>query len=236
MNQVLMVDDDEALCIELKDFLKQEGFDLLYTSQGEEALKTALAGNTCLVILNIHLLNVNGLELLRQLRDQSDLPVLILTTAADSVDWILGLEFGADDYLAKPFAKRDFLAHIHAILRRVRTLTPLMDSSAEPALLSNGYISLDRNTWMVTVRSKAIHLTAVEFHLLAYLLEEAGRVISREELVRSILGRSYNPLDRSIDVHICKLRRKISLNENGVERIKTIRGTGYCFVCHPHHR
>jgi DNA-binding response OmpR family regulator len=236
MNRVLMVDDDEALCIELKEFLKQERFDLIYTSKGEEALKTALAGNICLVILNIHLLNVNGLELLRQLRNQSDLPVLILTTAADSEDRILGLEFGADDYLTKPFAKQDFLAHIRAILRRVKTLTPQVDSSAEPTLLSSGDICVDRNTWMVTVGGKAIHLTATEFNLLAFLLQEAGRIISREELVRSILGRSYDPLDRSIDVHISKLRRKIGLNENGVGRIKAIRGTGYCFLCRPHHR
>jgi two-component system response regulator CpxR len=147
------------------------------------------------------------------------------------VDWILGLEFGADDYLTKPFAMEDFLAHIRAILRRVRTSTPLMISSVEPTLLSNVDISLDRNTWMVTVGGKAIHLTTIEFNLLAFLLQEAGRILSREDLVRSILGRSYDPLDRSIDVHICKLRRKIGLNENGVERIKTIRGTGYCFVC-----
>ncbi len=165
MNRVLMVDDDEALCLELKEFLKQEKFDLVYTSKGEEAFKTALVGNICLVILNIHLLNVSGLELLRQLRNQSDLPVLILTTAADRVDWILGLEFGADDYLTKPFAKQDFLAHIRAILRRVKTLTPQVDSSAEPTLLSSGDICVDRNTWMVTVEGKAIHLTATEFNL-----------------------------------------------------------------------
>ncbi len=230
MNRVLMIDDDEALCIGLKDFIKQEGFELLYTSQGEEGLNTALTGNLCLVIVNIHLPNINGLELLRQFRNQSDLPVLILTTAADSVDWILGLEFGADDYLIKPFAERDFLAHIHAILRRVRTLIPLTDSSAEPTLLSMGDICLDRNTWMVTAGGKAIHLTAIEFNLLAFLLQEAGRIVSREELVKSILGRCYDPLDRSIDVHISKLRGKIGPNENGGERIKTIHGTGYCLV------
>jgi two-component system response regulator CpxR len=232
MKRILMIADDEKLCAAIKEFLEPEGFELVAVAQGEKGLQLALAASFCLVILDLHLPHINGLELLRDFRIQSDLPVLILTAAEDLVDRILGLEFGADDYLTKPFDKRDLLAHIRAILRYLRNIPSSEQSSDEPATLSKAGLFLDKSTWTVKLSEKAIPLTAIEFNLLAMLMQEAGKVVNRDQLAAAVLGRPYDPLDRSIDMHISKLRRKLGQTSNGMERIKTFRGAGYCLI-HP---
>src|SRR6266516_696556 len=228
MQRVLVVDDDVELCELLAQYLKAEGFDLEAVANGEQGVGRALSGDHALVVLDVMLPAMQGFEVLRQIRAQSPIPVLMLTARGDDLDRILGLELGADDYLPKPFNPRELAARIRAILRRTKAEQTKGDSSGRT--LSVGDVEIESGTRAVRCVGKVIDLTAVEYDLLEMLLRSAGRIMTREELSQDVLGSNSSPIDRSIDVHISNLRRKLGPKVGGVERIKTVRGVGYIYA------
>lgn len=226
MEQILIIDDDVALCELVTEYLEPLDFKVDSVHRGDAGADKALAGKYSIVILDVMLPGLNGFEVLRSIRAHSKLPVLMLTARGDDVDRIVGLEIGADDYLPKPFNPRELVARIRAILRR----TGDTSSSAAAKPLIVGDIELDPGTRVVRRAGKIIQLTAVEFDLLEKLLRGAGRILSREDLSKDVLGRNTSPFDRSIDMHISNLRKKLGHQVGAVERIKTVRGVGYIYA------
>jgi two-component system response regulator CpxR len=228
MDGILVIDDDVELCGLLREYLEAEGFGVEFAHDGESGLKRALSAAYLLVILDVMLPGMNGFEVLRRIRANSSMPVLLLTARGEEVDRIVGLEIGADDYLPKPFHPRELVARIRAILRRTREATPR--ASGQPEAVRVGDVELDPSTRVVRQGGKPIELTSVEFGLLEVLLREAGHVVTRERLANTVLGRKFSPFDRSIDMHVSKVRRKLGDSEGSAEHIKTVRGVGYIFA------
>ena len=227
MDSILVVDDDIELCALVQEYLTSEGFKSDAVHDGETGLRRGLSGNYALVVLDVMLPGINGFEVLRRVRSVSKIPVLLLTARGEDVDRIVGLEIGADDYLPKPFNPRELVARIRAILRRAK---PGKATDAPPEVLSVGDVELDPATRNVYLAGAPVELTSVEFNLLEVLLREAGRVVTRERLVNAVLSRKFMPFDRSIDMHVSKVRRKLGDSEENGDHIKTIRGVGYMFA------
>jgi DNA-binding response OmpR family regulator len=223
MDRVLIVDDDVELCRLLVERLSSEGFTIEAVHDGQHGLERALSREHAAVILDLMLPGMGGLDVLRRLRTQSSVPVLILTARGDDVERILGLEIGADDYLPKPFNPRELIARIRAILRRS------IRSTITANTLTVGNIRLDPTAREAWINDNLLDLTNVEFTLLETLMHDAGHVVTREHLTETVLGRRLGPFDRVIDVHVSNVRKKLSLAQSG-ERIKAIRGSGYLFV------
>src|SRR5947207_10366350 len=227
MDCVLVVDDDIELCSLVQEYLTSEGFKSEAVHDGEQGLQRGLSGDYALVVLDVMLPGINGFEVLRRLRSVSKIPVLLLTARGEDVDRIVGLEIGADDYLPKPFDPRELLARIRAILRR----THRSKNGGADEVTTVGDISLSQGTRTVTCGGQEVDLTSVEFNVLELLLRNAGTVVTREELAQTALGRPLAPFDRSVDVHVSKLRKKLGGGEEDAEnRIKTVRGVGYIFA------
>jgi len=229
MDRVLVVDDDVELCDLVKEFLQPEGLQVEAVHNGNRGLERALSGEHALVVLDVMLPGMNGLDVLRKLRATSSVPVLLLTARGQDVDRIVGLELGADDYLPKPFNPRELVARIRAILRRTKGGEG-GERQAPQTSVRVGDVELNPATRTVVRGGEAVDLTAVEFNLLDVLLREAGRVVTRDELAKIALGRMFSPYDRSIDMHISKLRKKLGEDGKGGERIKTVRGVGYIYA------
>ncbi|HEX6806133.1 MAG TPA: response regulator transcription factor [Terriglobales bacterium] len=223
VDRILVIDDDVELCSLVSEYLRPEGFQVECVHEGKAGLTRALAGDHLLAVLDVMLPGMNGFDVLRKIRDSSRLPVLLLTARGEDVDRIVGLEIGADDYLPKPFNPRELVARIRAILRR----TQGQGDAVVPDVIKVGDVELDPATRTVLHRGKPVELTSVEFSLLHVLLREAGRVVTRDALVDEVLGRKFSPFDRSIDMHVSKVRKKLGDDE---DHIKTIRGAGYIFA------
>jgi two-component system response regulator CpxR len=219
MERVLVIDDDAELCQLVTRFLAREGFEIQVAPNGTLGVERALTEVYALIMLDVMMPDTDGFGVLHRIRQQSRTPVLMLTARGDTYDRIRGLEMGADDYLPKPFDPAELVARIRAILRRTAPRSPA--SSA---------IELDGGTRAVRRGNKPVDLTTVEFDLLSALLRTAGSTVSREDLVRHVLGRDFSPFDRSIDTHVCNLRRKLGPLEDGGERIKGVRGAGYLYA------
>lgn len=222
---ILLVDDDAELCSLLSAFLKREGFTVECEHEGNVGLTKALAGEHDLVVLDVMLPGIDGFEILRRLRQQSKVPVLMLTARGEDVDRIIGLELGADDYLPKPFNPRELAARIRAILRRYEK----RPAAVSVRLEINGVV-LDPGTREVVSGGRHVDLTTFEFDILELLMRSAGRVLSRDALMENFYNRKATAYDRSIDMHISHLRKKL---EHGTTLIKTIRGVGYQFCRTP---
>jgi DNA-binding response OmpR family regulator len=223
MERILLVDDDVELCEILTEYFSAEGFDVESAHDGIRGLERARSGEHALMILDLLLPGMRGLDLLKQLRAASNVPVLILTARGEDVDRILGLELGADDYLPKPFNSRELMARVRAILRRAR---PSQDS----ARIDVGDVTLDplaRQAWR---NGQPLGLTMAEFVLLEAFLRRAGQVVSREQIAEQVLGRRLASFDRSIDVHVSNLRKKLGDATGAREHIRAVRGEGYVFV------
>jgi two-component system response regulator CpxR len=227
MDRILVIDDDVELCGLVSEYLGPEGFQVEAVHDGKSGLERALTGNYLLIVLDVMLPGMNGFDVLRNVRDKSKIPVLLLTARGEDVDRIVGLEIGADDYLPKPFNPRELVARIRAVLRRT---TGGGNGDNVPEAVRVGEVELDPATRTVRQNGKALDLTSVEFNLLEVLLREAGRVVTRERLVDSVLSRKFSPFDRSIDMHVSKLRKKLGDSEAGDDHIKTVRGVGYIFA------
>ncbi len=227
--KILVIDDDVELCELVGEYLESEGFEIDAEGSGDHGADRALESDYDLIILDVMLPGINGFEALRRIRSKSDVPVLMLTARGDDVDRIVGLEIGADDYLPKPFNPRELVARIHAILRRSRARA---DAGEAPPIekVAVGDITLDTGSRAVTRDGIPVRLTAMEFDVLEVLLRNAGRVVGRESLVEQVLGRKYSPYDRSIDVHVSNLRKKLGHEVDGMERIKSVRQVGYLYA------
>ena len=227
MPRILAIDDDRELTAMLAEYLEPEGFVVEAAHTGEDGLAQALATDYSLIILDVMLPRINGLEVLRRLRARTQCPVIMLTARGQDVDRIVGLEIGADDYLAKPFNSRELLARLHAVLRRSRPaeVTPSGDD-----LLVVGDVVMDVQARTLKCAGRPVDLTSLEFEVLRVLLAAAGRVVSRERLFEQVLQREYAVFDRSIDNHISSLRRKLGPKVGDVERIRSVRNAGYVYA------
>jgi two-component system, OmpR family, response regulator CpxR len=228
MESILVVDDDVEMCSMLAEYLQSEGLQVEAVHNGEHGLQRALSGEHSLILLDIMLPMINGIDVLRRLRTESNARVLLLTARGEEVDRIIGLEVGADDYVPKPFSARELLARIRAILRRPET-GPAANSRGSSRVVL-GDVEMDKGTRSVRRAGSDVELTALEFNLLELLLRMAGHVVTRERVATAILGRQFSPFDRSIDVHVSKLRRKLGPQASGQERIKSIRSVGYIYT------
>ncbi len=230
VTRILVIDDDSELCELLTDYLHPEGFDVETAGDSESGLERALSGDHAMVVLDVMLPKINGFELLQRIRASSAIPVLMLTARGDEVDRIVGLEMGADDYLPKPFNPRELVARLRAIYRRTREVSEKMVDSSDGEVLVVGDLVLDGRTRIVKKEGVEVSVTAAEFSLLQELLKLAGQVVSREMLTEKVLGRKLAMFDRSIDVHVSSLRKKLGPEVGGLERIKTVRSVGYMYT------
>jgi len=227
--RVLVVDDDVELCQLLSQYLAEEGFVVESVHSGLKGVERALSGEHSIVVLDVMLPDLKGFEVLRRIRAHSRIPVMMLTARGDDQDRILGLEMGADDYLPKPFNSRELSARIEAVLRRSQPdATATRPGVGERVCLED--IELDKGARLALRAGEPLDLTAVEFDLLETFLRSAGSVLSREEMVRAVLGREFSPFDRSMDTHVSNLRKKLGMRPDGTERIKGVRGIGYLYV------
>ena len=225
--RILVIDDDAELCKLVARFLSAEGFRVETVRTSALGVERARSGEHQLIVLDVMLPGMDGFEILRRVRAESRTPILMLTARGDDLDRILGLEIGADDYLPKPFNPRELAARIRAILRRANASASAQNGST-PTLVGN--LELNTGARVARVGGHLVNLTTIEFDLLEKLVKSVGRVVGREELVKEVLGREFSPFDRSIDTHVCNLRRKVGPYSDGTERIKGIRGIGYLFA------
>jgi two-component system response regulator CpxR len=227
--RLLVIDDDVELCALMKQYLDGEGFVVTAVHAGTEGLNAGLNGEYELIVLDVMLPDIRGFDILRELRLHVRTPVLMLTAKGDEVDRVLGLEMGADDYLAKPFSQRELAARIGAILRRSvwRSAGP---NGERPRSIKSGDLELDLAARSAMRSGEHLHLTSAEFDLLHVFLESPGQALDRAVLAERVLGRKLAPFDRSIDLHITNLRRKLGPQPNGEERICSIRGVGYLYA------
>lgn len=222
--RLLIVDDDRALCDLLTEFLQPLGFQVDCAHDFQTGLARAMQGRHEIAVLDVMLPGGNGFDLLRTIRAKSALPVLMLTARGEDVDRIVGLQIGADDYLPKPFNSHELAARLQAIMRRARP------NAQTAALVTVDDVEVEPAARIVRCNGKAIELTGTEFLLLEVLLSSAGTVVSRDELCRRVLGRAAQSYDRSIDMHVSHVRRKLGPSADGGDRIRSIRGEGYIYL------
>lgn len=222
MEKILLIDDDVELCSMLEDYLGRHGYSVIATHDGEKGLEKAFSGDYSIILLDVMLPGADGFEVIRRLRVFSQVSVLLLTARGEDVDRIVGLEIGADDYLPKPFNPRELLARIRAILRR----SPGATQTSRETVPVLG-LELDSAARTARCNGSEMELTDVEFALLQTLMRSAGEVVDREHLTTAVLGRKFHPFDRSLDMHVSRLRHKLDASGNLGEQVKTIRGVGY---------
>ncbi len=231
--RILLIDDDRKLCRLIAQYLKPRGFETTSVDSGTEGLARALDGEWAAVILDCMLPGLDGFEVLRQLRQQSSVPVLMLTALGDESDRIVGLELGADDYLSKTFSTRELLARLRAVTRRsaiTATRAAERERVAGHREVAVGRLTVDIDAREVRLDGQTVALTALEFDLLLCLARSAGCVLSRDQLLDAISGRSYEVFDRSVDVHVSALRRKLGDDPKKPTLIRTVRSAGYMLM------
>jgi len=229
MARVLVVDDEATLVDTIRYNLRREGYDVQAAHDGNEALRLAKATTPDLVLLDLMLPGLDGLEVCRQLRRDSTVPILMLTAKDDEIDKIVGLEVGADDYMTKPFSMRELLARVRAMLRRSRMQqqAPVEDGAQS---VQSGDLEADPLQRRVILRGAPLQLKPKEFDLLVYLMQQRGRVLTRDQLLEKVWGYTFGGDTRTIDVHIRWLREKIEEDPGTPHRLETVRGVGYRFV------
>jgi len=232
MTRILLVDDDEVLSRLVKEYLSLEGMEVTLSHDGRDVLELALSDNYDVLVLDVVLPGTNGLHLLRKLRISSRVGIIMLTARTEEIDRIIGLEHGADDYIAKPCSPRELAARIRAVLRRLKPSAD-QDLFNDPQRLEIGDLTLDRGSGFCCLHGESIQLTDTEFYLLAVIIQAPGKVVTRKDLMQKIFDRQLSPLDRSIDVHISNLRKKLGPHGDGSERIRCIRNVGYLYALPP---
>ncbi|HWT64540.1 MAG TPA: response regulator transcription factor [Terracidiphilus sp.] len=221
MDDLLLIDDDVELCSMLKEYLGKNGFRVHTVYRGDSGLVAAQEGAWSLILLDVMLPGMDGFEVLKRIRATSSVNVLLLTARGADIDRITGLESGADDYLPKPFNPRELLARIRAILRRnIGTPVPSLALHVQD-------LELDPAARLVLFKGNKIDLTDVEFGLLEALMRSPGKVVNRDDLSETVLGRKFDPMDRSLDMHVSRLRKKLVQDGAPEDQVKTIRGIGY---------
>ena len=220
--RVLVVDDDVKTVELVKLYLNRDGYRVLTAYDGVEALRLAREGHPDLIVLDLMLPGVDGLEVCRTLRNESDVPIIMLTARTTDEDKLTGLDLGADDYVTKPFSPRELAARVRTVLRR-------LPGERGPAQVKQGELALDFHKHEATLAGRPLKLTSIEFKLLGLLAKEPGRVFSRAQLIERALGHGFEGFDRTIDVHILNLRRKLEPDPSHPTYIKTVYGAGYKF-------
>ncbi|MFN7120417.1 MAG: response regulator [Hydrogenophaga sp.] len=232
-SQLLMIEDDARLAKMVVEYLGQSGFEVTHAADGEAGLEQLQLIQPELVILDLMMPGIDGLEVCRRIRalqgDVARVPVLMLTAKGDPMDRIIGLELGADDYLPKPFEPRELLARVRAVLRR-RGETGSASVSRSTPVMRFGSLDIDRDARTVQVAGQACELTSYQFDLLVAMAERAGRVLTRDQIMEAVRGRELEAFDRSIDVHIGRIRNAIEVDSKDPKRILTVRGVGYVFA------
>ncbi|MBI4661402.1 MAG: response regulator transcription factor [Verrucomicrobia bacterium] len=227
--RVLVIDDDKKLCRLIKDYLEPLGYELVAVHTGLEGVERAIGEIWHAVVLDVMLPGLDGFEVLKRIRRASEVPVLMLTARGDEADRIVGLEIGADDYLPKTFSTRELLARLRAVTRRATRAADSEAADADPELVV-GRLRVNPNTRTAVLGDEALDLTPVEYDLLASLARARGRVKTREQLLDEIRDREYEVFDRSIDVHICALRKKLGDDSKTPRYIRTVRTAGYMLM------
>ena len=228
--KILMIDDDKKLCRLVADYLEPMGYEVASAHDGVSGLEMAREDDFHAVILDVMMPQMDGFEVLKRLRRESDIPVLMLTARGEETDRIVGLEMGADDYLPKTFSSRELLARLRAVTRRYKVSERKAETAAKDQELVFGELHININARTVHLNEKALNLTPIEYDLLASLAGAAGRVLTRDQLLDAVAGRSYEVFDRSIDVHISSLRRKLGEDPRNPRFIRTVRAVGYLFI------
>ncbi len=228
MDKILLADDDIELCALLSEYLLAENFLVKAVHDGETAIQHALEKDYDLMILDIMMPRLNGLEVLKRLQNKIQIPILMLTARGDDIDRILGLELGADDYLPKPCNPRELVARLRAILRR--TQKEPIEALISQSVSTIGDLTLDRQNRTVLVKQQTINLTSTEFNVLDTLIKQAGQIVNKETLTEESLFRKLTVYDRSVEMHVSNIRKKLGPHTNGSQRIKTIRGLGYLYA------
>jgi len=223
--KILIADDDIELCHLLKEYLEQESMQVQLAHDGISAIEMVQEGHFDLLILDVMMPKMTGFDVLKQLRKNDEIAIIMLTAKGEKIDRIVGLEMGADDYIAKPCDPRELVARIRAVTRRSNINEP---AQADKYCLDD--LTLVKSSREVFIANKAIELTSTEFDFLLLLTSPAGVLVSRESLSKNVLGKRLQTFDRSIDMHISNLRKKLGLNAAGATRIKTLRGNGYQYV------
>ncbi len=232
--QLLMIEDDARLASMVSEYLRQAGFEVAHALDGARGLAALQKVPPALVVLDLMLPDMDGLEICRRIRALGGAlartPILMLTAKGDPMDRVIGLEVGADDYLAKPFEPRELLARIRAILRRSTESATSTEQGAAQPILSFGSLDIDRDARIVRLSGKEVDLTSYQFDLLLAVAERAGRVLTRDQIMEAVRGRELEAFDRSIDVHMGRIRAAIEVDAKDPKRILTVRGVGYVFA------
>lgn len=229
MKQILLIDDDAELGELLQEYLAMEGFEVEVAGDGETGLAKASSGDFALVLLDVMLPEINGFEVLRRLRQTSSVPVIMLTARGDSVDKVLGLEHGADDYIPKPYHHHELVARIRALFRRIElSSTDLAETSDSEVAV--GGLEITPSERSARLNGESLNLTGAEYGVLQCLMENAGDLVSKDQLSVAALGRSLMAYDRSIDMHVSNLRKKLGKRPDQSDWIKTVRSRGYLLV------
>lgn len=231
-SRLLLIDDDMKYCRLISDYLGRFGYEVIAVHTGTEGLQRAVEDGFAAVLLDVMLPGIDGFEVLRRMREQATTPVLMLTSLGEETDRIVGLEMGADDYLPKTSSPRELLARLRAVLRRSGTRPLTAEADAPVPEIVIGPLSINTGARLATLDGEALPLTPVEFELLLVLAQARGRVKSREELINEIRDRNYDVYDRSIDVHISALRKKLKDDPKTPRFIRTVRAAGYMLI-HP---
>ena len=226
MSRLLMIDDDEKLVGLTREYLESHGFEVAAAYDGHAGVEAVISSEPALVILDLMLPGIDGLEVCRRVRQSSRVPILMLTAKGDETERIVGLEIGADDYLPKPFNPRELLARIRAILRR----SDDDETVAVSSVVRVGPLVVDIGSRAVSVRGQQVDLTTAEFDILHALASSAGRVLSRDQLLQKVHGENWAAYDRSVDVHVSRIRQKIEKDPRRPALLKTVRGVGYQLV------
>lgn len=230
MPNILIIDDDQDLYVLLADYLKDEGFTCAYASEPEEGIKMIAATSYDALVLDVMLPNMNGFEVLRRIRaDEKNaaLPVIMLTARGEEIDRVVGLEMGADDYLGKPFSARELVARIKAVLRRT---APVKNGMPAAQQIQVEDITIIPSSLCIIMQDVQKEISVSELRLLTHLVQNIGKVVGRDFLYKTIFGHQAYPMDRSLDMQVSRLRRKLGPRADGGERIKAIRGEGYMYL------
>ena len=229
-SRLLVIDDDQKLCRLIKDYLAPHGYDVTAVHNGVDGANRAIADSWNAVILDVMLPELDGFEVLKRIRAKSKVPVLMLTAMGDEADRIVGLELGADDYLPKTFSTRELLARLRAVTRRTDKTDSSVDVQSEVRIFRVGDVYVNASARTAECNEEPLDLTPVEFDLLVSLIRAKGRVRTRERLLEEIRDRHYEVFDRSIDVHISSLRKKLKDDPKTPRYIRTVRSAGYMFI------
>ncbi len=224
---VLVVEDDKSVSQLIRLYMAQAGYQVLSAETGLDGLNIALNGNPDIVLLDLNLPGMDGIEVCSNIRKSSAVPIIMVTARVEEDDRLIGLDLGADDYVSKPFSPRELVARVNAVLRRTQRDAEKSESTTEAVAAGSINVDLDRRA--ASVDGSEIDLTPTEFRLLTYFIEASGRTVSREQIIENVFGYDFNGYDRTVDTHVSNLRKKLEAAEPEVKHLKTMYGVGYRF-------